>query len=314
MATLASQRLLAVIEVQNAIAAANLTADEVMVIVVDRVRGALDASAARVALVEGDELVCRAATERRAIGARQPRAGSFAGACVSERATLRADDVTREPRVDAATRERIGRGALACVPLLYGESAVGAIEVAASRALSDDDVEVMRLFGQVVAIALHRAYTYPRPRLDNTTDPITGLGNKRAYDERLAAELTRNARYGHSFSLAMLDLNGIEAAIDRQGQAAGDEAVREIANILRSNTRVIDGVFRVAADDFALVMPGTSLEGARVVAERCRAHIHDARLLDGAIVSSCGIVEAGNETIDELAGRVVAAVAADKRG
>lgn len=316
MGTPSAERLLAVIELQNAIAAAGLNADEVMGIVVERAGLLTGATHAVVAIVEGDEIVYRAVSRPSSItlGMRQSRINTVLGRCVSDRAPVRIDDAATDPRIDAEARNRLGAGSLVCVPLLYGESAVGVLEVVQSKAhgFTDQDVETMRLLAQLIAIALHRAYTYPRPRLDNTLDALTGLGNKRAFDERIQAELTRNRRYGHSFSLALLDLDGVETAIDRHGQAAGDDALREVAGILRRHTRVIDAAFRVAADDFAIVMPGTSLEGARIVAGRCRSHIRDARLFDGTLVQSFGIVEAGDESADQLFARASASATADK--
>lgn len=290
-------RLLSVIELQNAIAAAGLNADEVMSLVVERAATLTSATTGSLGLLEGDELVHRAGVGggRGLAGTRAPRARGLAGRCLSEGRPVHDD-----------------RGL--AVPLLYGEAAVGAIELGttASTAFTDEDVETVRLLAQVVAIALHRAYTYPRPRADTMHDVVTGLANRRAFEERLQAELVRNKRYGHSFSVAFLELDGLETVCDRHGQTAGDEALREIAAIVKRHTRAIDACFRVTAEDFAIVMPGTSLEGARVVSERCRAHLAEARLGDG-VVASFGVVEAvRGETADELAARAHAAVTIDK--
>src|SRR6185436_12305087 len=109
-------------------------------------------------------------------------------------------------------------------------------------------------------------------------------------------------------------LTGLETAVDRLGQAAADDGLREIATIVKNHTRAIDGCFRIGPDDLAIVMPGTSLEGARTVAERCRTHIAEARPCDGAITAGFGVVEAldTDETADALAVRANAALAADK--
>jgi diguanylate cyclase (GGDEF)-like protein len=308
------ERLLGIIEIQNAIAAAGMNADEVMGIVVERVASLTPASGAALAISEGDELVVRAASRTTgAVPSRLARSGG-AGLCLADRRPIQIEAAADDPRVDAETRARTGAASLLYVPLLYGENAVGVIEAAAARAsaFSDEDVETLRLLGQVVAIALHRAYTYPRPRQDILHDALTGLGNRRAYDDRIEAELARNERYGHSFSLARLELDGLEDAGDRFGQAAADQALRELAGILMRDTRAIDACFRTAADEFAIVMPGTSLEGARILVERCRAHLAEARLCDGLVRASFGVVKAAGETSDELAARVGAASAEDK--
>jgi diguanylate cyclase (GGDEF)-like protein len=314
-ATPRPERLLAIIELQNAIAAAGLNADEVMHLVGERAATLTAASGAAIAVAEGDELVVRAATRPTGAAApsRLPRAGG-AGVCFAERRPLPIEDAAADPRVDAETRARTGAASLLYVPLLYGEAAVGVIEVASARraAFSDEDVETLRLLAQIIAIALHRAYTYPRPRQDILHDPLTGLGNRRAYDERIEAELARNERYGHSFSLARLVLDGLEDAGDRLGQAVADEALRRLAVILKRDTRAIDACFRTAADQFAIVMPGTSLEGARILVERCRAHLAEAKLCDGLVRASFGVVAAAAESPDALAARLTAAVAEDK--
>jgi diguanylate cyclase (GGDEF)-like protein len=300
-------RLLAIIELQNAIAAAAMNAEEVMQIAAERAVTLTSSSAALVALVEGDDLVYRTVTGTIVpeVGARVPKGSSLAGRCLGDRRALRVDSAAE---LDAgAGPDRIaGIASIACVPLLYGETAVGVLEIVSSRAaaFSDEDVETLRVLAQIIAIALHRAYTYPRPRYDSLQDALTGLGNRRAFDERLDAELNRNRRFRHSFSLAMVKLDGLETAIDRLGQAAGDEMLHRIATILKQHTRMIDGCFRILADELAIVMPGTSLDGARIVAERCRAHSIESKACDSAVRLGFGIVAAiAGETAAEITAR-----------
>jgi diguanylate cyclase (GGDEF)-like protein len=292
------ERLLAIIELQNAIIAAGLNSDEVMTLVVERASTLTGATGSVVALTEGDEIVTRAAagTARATVGNRAAKATVPSGRAITERGVVQGPDSLS-------------------VPLLYGEAAVGYLEVTAAKpnAFGDDDAETLRLLAQIIAIALHRAYTYPKPRRDVDHDPLTGLGNRRAYEERIEAELARNRRYKHSFSLALLELGGLETAVDRMGQAAGDEAVTEIAQILKRHTRAIDACFRIAADRVSIVLPGTSLDGARILVERCRAHIVEAKPCEGAITASFGVIEAvAGETLEQITERVNAAISADK--
>lgn len=320
-------RLLAIIELQNAIAAAAMTAEEVMHIVAERAGSLLSASVALVALAETDDMVYRAvagavpadpgaAAEAGGLrvpelGSRVPRAHSAAGRCITEHRAQRIDDAAVDPQ--AAELAGSAAASLAFVPLVYGETAVGALGVIAPRraAFTDEDVETLRVLGQIIAIALHRAYTYPRPRYDGLQDAQTGLGNRRAFDQRLDAELNRNRRFGHSFSLALVELDGLETAVDRLGQAAGDEMLRRVATILKQHTRMIDGCFRIGADELAIVMPGTSLEGAQVVAERCRAHAIESRACDGAVRLGFGVVAAAHETAAQITARANAALERD---
>ncbi len=313
----APDRLLAVIELQNAIAAAALNADEVMSLVADRVASVMGASAGLVAAVEGDEVAYRAVAGSIKLPAdmRVPKAEMFARACIDERVPLRVDDLAT---TDALVRERfakLGVASFAAVPLLYGEAAVGVLAALSTKpaAFTDDDVDTLRLLAQIIAIALHRAYTYPRPRFDNHYDALTGLANRRAFDDRIQAELARNKRYGHSFSLAALKLDGLETATDRVGQAAADEVLRSVATILKTHTRAIDACFRLAADELAIVMPGTSLEGAQILVERCRAHIAEVAHCDNTIAPSFGVVAAADETADELMARVLLELTSDKQ-
>ena len=281
------ERLLAIIDLQNAIAAAGMSVDDVMHIVADRAAMLTQATTATVALVDGEDLVARAVAGALTVGNRTPKANGTAGRAVGECRPLRTDDPPA-----------------ACVPLVYGETAVGVLEVgaAAPRAFTDEDIETLRMLATIVAVALHRAYTYPRPRPDVLQDALTGLGNRRAFDERIEAELNRNKRFGHSFSLAVFELERFEAVIDRIGQAAGDELLRRIAHILKQQTRMIDGCFRIGAAEIALVMPGTTERGARIVMDRSLPVILDV-LGDISVPTKVGVVQAMDESAEQLAAR-----------
>ncbi len=291
------QRLLSIIELQNVIAAAAFNTDEIMRLVAERAVGLVDASSATVDLVEGDDVVCRASSGATSqLGLRRAQKSTLSGRCVIERKPVREDD-----------------GHAICVPLIHGEHVVGVLGAARTAGeFGPQDIETLRILANIIAIPLHRTRSFPRPRYDNTHDALTGLLNRRAFEERVGVELARRTRYKQSFSLAFLDLDGFNTANDRFGEAAGDELLRTIGTILSKHTRVMDACFRLGGDEFAIVMPGTAFDGARIVIERCRTHIVEAKLLEGTVVASVGVVEAGEETLELLVERAEAALHADK--
>ncbi len=297
-----TERLLAIIELQNAISGAGMNGDEVMRFVTERAPGLTAAGGALVELVEGDDdIVVRAATgsAKPQLGTRRSQKSSAAGKCVGQRKAMRDD-----------------AGGTIYAPLLHGEYAIGAIGAVASEGdtFSEEDLETLRLLSPIVSIALHRTRSYPQPRRDNTHDALTGMLNRRAFEERVEVELARRTRYGQSFSLAVMDLDGFNTANDRFGEAAGDELLRSIATIMNTHTRVMDAAFRLGGDEFAILMPGTALDGAKTFTERCRQYISDAKLCDGTVTASFGVVEAlEKETIAALTERADQALKEDKR-
>jgi diguanylate cyclase (GGDEF)-like protein len=90
-----------------------------------------------------------------------------------------------------------------------------------------------------------------------TTDPLTGLANRRKLEFVLNFEIARQRRYGSVFSLAALDLDGFKALNDAQGHRSGDEALKLLADILRQSTRSSDVLARTGGDEFAILMPNT---------------------------------------------------------
>jgi len=101
-----------------------------------------------------------------------------------------------------------------------------------------------------------------------TTDPLTGCGNRRAWDAALASEEARAARYASPVSLVVLDLDGLKRTNDTAGHEAGDELLRRTSGQLRQRLRAGDLLARLGGDEFGLLLPDTDAAGATVLARR----------------------------------------------
>jgi diguanylate cyclase (GGDEF)-like protein len=97
---------------------------------------------------------------------------------------------------------------------------------------------------------------------------MTGLANRRHFEERLIEEISRHTRYADSFSLLMLDLDSFKMFNDIFGHAAGDDLLRQVAGLIRSSIRASDQAFRYGGDEFAVLLPHTDINVAGHVAKR----------------------------------------------
>lgn len=128
---------------------------------------------------------------------------------------------------------------------------------------------------------------------DVRADELTGLGNRRAWDEAVVAELLRIKRYGGGMSVIMADLDHFRKVNDDHGQDVGDQVLCCFAELLRASTRRTDSAFRIGGEKFAVLMPHTRLAGADMIAERIRTRFTEAsqRIVPEALTASFGVAE-----------------------
>ncbi|MEM1402769.1 MAG: diguanylate cyclase [Pseudomonadota bacterium] len=108
------------------------------------------------------------------------------------------------------------------------------------------------------------------------TDPLTGAGSRLAYDEAIARELSRSARHGDEFVLAVLDIDHFKRVNDGFGHSAGDKALQLVVQVIKDRIRASDQLFRVGGEEFVLLLPSTSRAQAGPVLETIRGSVESS--------------------------------------
>ena len=267
---LSADRLLAIIETQNRIAASALDLDAVMELVVERAGSLTGANAAVVELADGDEMVYHVGAGAAAahVGLRLRADSSLSGLCVREGTTLHCRDAGADDRVDRDACRRVGAISMLCVPLGHDGRVIGVLKVYDPRpnAFDAQDVVTLDLLSGVIAAHMAHATDFAEQSHASRHDALTGLPNRRALDERMVAEVSRANRYGIELTLGLLDLNRFKQVNDTLGHPVGDAVLRAVAGNLSG--RVEDGAYRLGGDEFAVVLVETGSEGAKAVMAR----------------------------------------------
>lgn len=113
------------------------------------------------------------------------------------------------------------------------------------------------------------------------TDPLTGIANRRYFDERLKEELGRSRRYNSDLSCAMVDIDNFKAVNDTYGHAVGDRVIVEVVNAIRQSIRAVDMPARYGGEEFVILLPQTDLSEATLLGERIRRSVEEIRLGPG---------------------------------
>ena len=172
-------------------------------------------------------------------------------------------------------------------PLRPGEGHVvvsGVVSVARrGRPFGETERDLFHYLATQAAVSIENVGLHETVERQAVTDDLTGLSNRRRFQEVLASEVERARRFGQPLALVLLDLDDFKAVNDTFGHQQGDVVLREVARVLRESSREIDEPARYGGEELAVVLPGTDLGGAFNLAERVRAQIEDLELplLDG---------------------------------
>jgi diguanylate cyclase (GGDEF)-like protein len=161
---------------------------------------------------------------------------------------------------------------------------LGMLSVArAGEKFSAGERELFGYLAGQAGVSIENADLHDTVKRQAVTDELTGLFNHRRFQEVIANEVERTKRGGPEIGLIMLDIDNFKRVNDTYGHMQGDLVLREVARVLRENSREIDEPARYGGEEMAVALPGTDLEGAFLFAERVRRSIEalELPLIDG---------------------------------
>ncbi len=147
-------------------------------------------------------------------------------------------------------------------------------------------------------------FMYSRTRYLSLTDALTGLYNRRHFDNTIEREFMRSKRYGGDLSLAIIDIDFFKKINDTYGHLCGDYILKEAAYLIMDNFRKTDFVFRYGGEEFVVILTETNLESSKIPLERLRAKIAEYPFVFNGqplhITVSTGVSSNNAETIEEF--------------
>lgn len=195
------------------------------------------------------------------------------------------DDIVYEINTEYACKSII------TVPLYSRNTHYGWFNVFSSRKdMTNGETDFLTIFAQQIEMAITIAGLFEEVKAQAVTDGLTGLYNRRYFEEYLKKEVTRALRQQQAFSIVGLDLDHLKQINDKYGHAYGDLAIKTVANVLKKNARSIDTAARMGGEEFNVILPGVESKGAMIAAERIRKALESEQLdTIGHVTASIGV-------------------------
>ncbi|CAN5428219.1 hypothetical protein BH10CYA1_BH10CYA1_59590 [soil metagenome] len=179
------------------------------------------------------------------------------------------------------------------VPLVLRDKVLGVMflqDCVQPRDWTIDDVSMIGSLADNLSVAIENADLHQERERQAVTDGLTGVANRRSFNETFTREFERARRYGETLSLVMIDLDFLKKINDTYGHQVGDEAIKTIGRLLRESSRSIDSAARYGGEEFCLLLPNTEIDMAEQLADRLRRLINEEPIEGpGNISASLGV-------------------------
>lgn len=199
------------------------------------------------------------------------------------------------PDLDAETVKKVISNqpvkSVIIIPLITQNKEFGWFCVFSAREeLAGTEMDFLGLFAKQIEMAITIADLFQAVRDQAVTDALTGLYNRRYFEEALEKEVQRAKRQQQPFSVIGIDLDFLKKINDTHGHFYGDLAIKTIADVLKANARSVDVPARIGGEEFDVLLPGISSDGAMIAAERIRSAIEKTEIdTIGHITGSLGV-------------------------
>ncbi|MBN1691938.1 MAG: diguanylate cyclase [Dehalococcoidales bacterium] len=273
---------LSVINNSSAILSSSLDIQEIFGSFIEELKKVVDVSWATIVLIEENEFVCVALSspENSAyqIGDRIPMEGTGTAWVVAQKKPFIETDLAEEKYF--TTSEFFcehGLRSTAYLPLIAKGRIIGSFILASKipNAFSRRHMKLLEQLASQIATPLENTQLYAMAKRKAGVDELTGLYNRRSLEEVIDSEISRHSRYGGTFALAILDLDSFKIYNDTYGHLAGDSLLQIVGRNIKGAVRNADYAFRYGGDEFAVLLPQTSIDAALGVLERVREKITD---------------------------------------
>lgn len=193
-------------------------------------------------------------------------------------------DTSQDPNYLHWKGKKVEKGSFLCIPIKYKEEILGifAFNSPEIDGFTKRDIKLLTALANQSAIVIDNARLYEKTKEFSIRDDLTGLYNRRWFNQRIMEEFKRAERFNNPLSVLMIDIDFFKHYNDKYGHSTGDMALKKVGEILLKNVREVDSVVRYGGEEFVIILPKTGMADAQRTAEKLRQKIEENEIPHGS--------------------------------
>lgn len=257
---LSHKKLEEIIHAQTSIARLGINFEAILNQVAQKSQHLTNANGAVIELIEGNEMVIRAASgiASHYYGMRRQRANNLSSIAIRSGQALIANDTENDARVDHVARVAIGHRSMIVFPLLHEQKVVGVLKVVSQKPhfFSMTELKILAYMSELVASSMYHAERYAQDELFRraTRDELTGIANRALFMDHLQQNIAHARRDGSKVAVIAIDMDDLKILNDNHGHHIGDKALKTLAARFLDKVRSSDTLARFGGDEFSIAL------------------------------------------------------------